>query len=183
MTRYVAFLRAINVRGHALIKMADLCAAFESAGCRDVWSYIQSGNVVFATKAVDPATLFAEIHRAIRALSGADPEIVYRSLDGLETLTRANPFDGLDDDRTLKRYVVFLSSKPAKRPRLPLDNPKECLEIIGVSRRDVLLVSRRKPSGMYGFPNAFVEEAFGVPATSRNWNTVRKIVEKASKVA
>jgi uncharacterized protein (DUF1697 family) len=30
---------------------------------------------------------------------------------------------------------------------------------------------------MYGFPNNFIEKEFGVPATSRNWSTVKKIVE------
>jgi uncharacterized protein (DUF1697 family) len=31
--------------------------------------------------------------------------------------------------------------------------------------------------GRYGFPNLLVEEAFGVPSTSRNWNTVSGILE------
>jgi uncharacterized protein (DUF1697 family) len=33
---------------------------------------------------------------------------------------------------------------------------------------------------MYGFP-AFVEQAFGVPATSRNWNTVKKLLDRATR--
>ena len=43
---------------------------------------------------------------------------------------------------------------------------------------DVLVVSRRKPSGFYGFPNSFVEKKLGAPATSRNWSTIRKIAER-----
>jgi uncharacterized protein (DUF1697 family) len=179
MTRYVAFLRAINVRGHALIAMTDLCAAFESAGCRNATSFIQSGNVIFDSGAADTAPLFRRVHRKVRALAGGEPEIVYRSLGDLEALARAKPFDGLEDDRLLKLYVVLLAAKPVKRPRLPLEDAKERLEVIGRTGLDVLLVSRRKPSGMYGFPNAFVEQAYGVPATSRNWNTVRRILERA----
>jgi uncharacterized protein (DUF1697 family) len=45
--RHVAFLRAINVAGHAIVRMADLRQAFADAGCRNVRTYIQSGNVVF----------------------------------------------------------------------------------------------------------------------------------------
>src|SRR4051794_1455297 len=47
--RYAALLRGINVGGKNLISMPDLRAAFEEHGCTDVATYIQSGNVVFAT--------------------------------------------------------------------------------------------------------------------------------------
>lgn len=180
MTRYVAFLRAINVRGHALVKMTDLCAAFQSAGCRNATSFIQSGNVIFDSTTAETAPLFRKIHDKVRALAGGDPQIVYRTVDALEALARTNPFDGLEDDRLLKLYVVFLAANPSKRPRLPIEDTKERLEAIGRKRLDVLVVSRRKPNGMYGFPNAFVEQAYGAPATSRNWNTVKKLIHRAT---
>ena len=181
MTRYVAFLRAINVRGHALVKMTDLCAAFQSAGCRNATSFIQSGNLIFDAATTDTAPLFRKIHGKVRALAGGDPQIVYRTVDALGALARTNPFDGFEDDRLLKLYVVFLAAKPSKRPRLPIEDTKERLEAIGRKGLDVLLVSRRKPSGMYGFPNAFVEQLYGVPATSRNWNTVKKLIERSTR--
>jgi uncharacterized protein (DUF1697 family) len=181
MTRYVAFLRAINVRGHPRITMSDLCAAFQSAGCRNTSTFIQSGNVIFDTPTTDPASLFRKIHKSVRGLSAAEAEIVYRSVGDLERLARMGPFKGLEEDRSLKLYVVFLAAKPSKRPRLPLDGAKERLAVIGRTGLDVLLVSRRKPSGMYGFPNAFVEQAFGVRATSRNWNTVKKLLDRATR--
>lgn len=40
MTRHVAFLRAINVAGHASVRMRDVKDAFESAGCKRVTTYI-----------------------------------------------------------------------------------------------------------------------------------------------
>jgi uncharacterized protein (DUF1697 family) len=41
----------------------------------------------------------------------------------------------------------------------------------------VLLVSGRKPNGFYGFPNAFIETAFRVTATTRNWSTVTRLAK------
>lgn len=76
---------------------------------------------------------------------------------------------------TDKLYVVFLSRKPTKRPRLPLVSLPERLTVLARHGSEVLLVSGRKPNGFYGFPNALVEQAFGVPATTRNWSTVRKL--------
>ena len=47
MSHYVAFMRAINVAGHASVRMSDVRDAFAAAGCRKVRTYIQSGNVIF----------------------------------------------------------------------------------------------------------------------------------------
>jgi len=46
MTKYIAFLRGINV-GNIRIKMTDLKAAFEKLGFQEVKTYLQTGNVVF----------------------------------------------------------------------------------------------------------------------------------------
>jgi hypothetical protein len=37
---YVAFVRAINVAGHAVVRMTDLKEAFATAGCKDVRTYV-----------------------------------------------------------------------------------------------------------------------------------------------
>jgi len=39
-------------------------------------------------------------------------------------------------------------------------------------------VSRPKRRGFFGFPNSFIEDQFGVSATTRNWSTVIKIVDR-----
>ncbi len=46
MTRYVAFLRAINVGGRT-VAMRELTRIFERLGFSDVGTFIASGNVIF----------------------------------------------------------------------------------------------------------------------------------------
>ena len=46
MTKYIAFLRGINV-GKIRIKMTDLKSTFEDMGCKAVRTFLQTGNVVF----------------------------------------------------------------------------------------------------------------------------------------
>jgi uncharacterized protein (DUF1697 family) len=101
--------------------------------------------------------------------------IVVRPSSTLAALAAANPFAACAAGATDKLYVSFLSRQSAKRPRLPLVSPLERLTVFARHGREVLLVSGRKPNGFYGFPNALVEEAFGVPATTRNWSTVRRL--------
>jgi uncharacterized protein (DUF1697 family) len=50
MSRFIAFLRAINVGGHT-VKMDDLRQLFEALGFSGVETFIASGNVVFETNA------------------------------------------------------------------------------------------------------------------------------------
>jgi len=181
---HVAFLRAVNVGGKGVVKMTDVRAAFESAGCRSVRTFIASGNVVFdapASRGALASAVKTRVHAAMRELLRGEPGICYRTVDELEALVAADPFGPLSADRMVKLYVVFMDRAPAQVPLLPLHFPKEAIEITAMRGTDVFVVSRRKPKGlMYGFPNACVE-SLGVLATSRNWNTVKKLVQFARR--
>ena len=61
MKQYIAFLRAINVAGHASVRMSDLKDAFAAAGCTGVRTYIQSGNVIFETPEENTTAVFQRV--------------------------------------------------------------------------------------------------------------------------
>lgn len=176
---HVAFLRAINVGGTGLVKMADLQKAFTAAGCRNVRTVIASGNVLFecaSLEAVRPRIL-----KKVGALLGTEPVIVFRTMRQLEAAVNAAPFGSLADDRAVKIYVMFMAGRVSPKPTFPMALAKERLEAIGMHASDVLIVSRRKPNGWYGFPGTWIEKALGVAATGRSWSTVAKIVEAGKK--
>lgn len=175
MSTYVAFLRAINVAGHATVRMEALKRAFDRAGCGCVRTYIQSGNVVFDCDGEKAETVFAKIDANVRSLVGTQPMIIYRTLDDLDRLVRSNPFKTLPEDSSKKLYVTFLAGAPRKKVTFPVVWPAEVLEAIGRKKLDVFIVSGRKKNGFYGFPNNFIEKELGVAGTSRNWSTVTKI--------
>ena len=177
MTTYVAFLRAINVAGHAVVKMTDLRDAFRAAGCREVRSLIQSGNVVFESPAKTPTALVRRIQVELRRLLGEEPGLFLRTMRDIERLVEGNPFRRFAGKPRIKLYVAFLSRRlpPRQQPRLPLRSAPEALEVIAVKDREAFIVSGRKKNGFYGFPNAFIEQQLGVSATSRNWSTIKKI--------
>jgi uncharacterized protein (DUF1697 family) len=175
MPVYVGFVRAINVAGHAKVRMTVLSQAFVSAGCKDVRTLIQSGNVVFDTGRRKEASAFRAIRTELHALVGAEAVVVFRPVRHIRDLVAAAPFGEATNDRNLKLYVAFLAEEPRIAPAFPLVSTKERLEAIGMRAQEVFIVSRRKPNGMYGFPNNFIEDALQVPATTRNWSTVTKI--------
>src|SRR6266404_3766400 len=92
MTSYVAFLRAINVAGQKLIKMKELAQIFAAAGCKNVRTYIQSGNVIFDYKSTNSAALSKKIERTLQQVLGYEVTVMLRTLSEVEALVRRNPF-------------------------------------------------------------------------------------------
>jgi len=180
MAQHVAFLRAINVGGKGLVKMTDLQKAFASAGCRNVGTFIASGNVVFEAANCD--VVAKKLRTRLRRLLDPEPGVVFRTIPEMERLVKRAPFAKFAGERTWKFYVTFLAEKPAAKPRLPLVSDKEQLEVIEIRDRYALVVSRPIPGRrMYGFPNNFVEHELAVVATTRTWWTVTKVVEFARR--
>jgi uncharacterized protein (DUF1697 family) len=176
-TRYVALIRAINVPGHQTLKMEAVRAAFAVAGCGNVRTCLQSGNVIFDCPRQSQAAVRERIRTAFSDRFDARPEFVLRSGREMDRLLSRQPFTGIAAaGPRVKLYVSFLLRAPRHLPAFPLVSSKEKLTAISMTGAEVFLVSRLKPSGFFGFPNNFVEEALGVPATTRNWSTLTKIV-------
>ena len=179
MTTYVAFLRAINVGGHAVVKMTDVRDAFTAAGCKKVRSLIASGNLLFEAPAGSTELLVRRIQGKLRAVMGEAPVLFLRTMREMERLVASAPFKKSEATPRLKLYVAFLSQKPRLGPRFPLRSAPEALEVV-VKNREAFIVSGKKKNGLYAFPNLFIERQLGVAATSRNWSTVKKIVAAAT---
>jgi uncharacterized protein (DUF1697 family) len=181
--RQVAFLRAVNVGGRSIVRMADVQQAFAAAGCANVSTFIASGNILFEAPKIGSAALRTRIQDNMQRLLGSPPVVVYRTMEQLARLVALAPFGELAADRRLKLYVIFAAGKTRQRPAFPLQLAKEGLEAIGLADDDVLIVSHRKPNGMYGFPNNWIEKELGITSTARNWSTVRRLVEIGAKGA
>jgi hypothetical protein len=78
MPTHIALLRGINVNvgGRNRVAMAGLCQVVLGLGYTDVATYIQSGNVVFASEEADTAMIAAALERAIAEHLGVRPKVV-----------------------------------------------------------------------------------------------------------
>jgi uncharacterized protein (DUF1697 family) len=178
MTTYIAMLRGINVSGHKIIKMERLRVAFEDMGFANVKTYVQSGNVVFAT-AEPPAGLAAKIERTILNGFGFDVPVLTKSSKELQEIVKRNPFVKDATIDPAKLHVTFLSDDP---PR----NALELLQPLAVGAEQVRLVSRAVylycPNG-YGntkLNNTAIEKKLSCRATTRNWATTNKLLKMAA---
>src|SRR5438552_19199303 len=108
MTKYIAFLRGINVSGQKLIKMEDLSRMFAEFGFHNVKTYIQSGNVIFETAEPNPDTLTEKIEQGLHESLGYEVTVILRTFLEVEDLVKRDPFKGTKADGNAKMYVTFL---------------------------------------------------------------------------
>jgi uncharacterized protein (DUF1697 family) len=169
---YVVLLRGINVGGKAKVPMAalrDVCAA---AGCEDVVTYIQSGNVVL-NSTLEADKLQATLEAAIAEEFGFSPAVMIRTAKEMAAAVAKNPYAGADE-KTI--HVGFLHAPPdaaTKKSLAGIDCAPEELKVVG---RDVYL---HLPDGMGRADLPVKMERCLRPAlvTVRNWRTVTKLVE------
>jgi uncharacterized protein (DUF1697 family) len=178
MTKYVALLRKINVGGKNLIKMDALREAFEAAGLKNVRTFQQAGNIVFETAAKNPA---GKIEKLLAQSFNTDLKAIVFSLDEISQIVQRDPFKRVEQGDVML-CVVFLFDEPATLPKLPVKSTTENLELIRVKDRAAFVVARRKKTGWFGFPNNFVEKQLGVAATTRQWSTIKNLIDFAERL-
>jgi len=178
VTVMVALLRGVNVGGRSSLAMADLRAIAEGCGHDDVRTYIQSGNVVFATTKRSPDAVARELEAAIAEATSVHPDVVVRTRAQLAKVVDANPFlQRGEDEKHL--HVVFMAPGGAE-PKLPDLDPflPEELAVVGTERYLFL------PGGMGRSKlAAALSRQKGAVGTARNWRTVTKLLEMADDLA
>lgn len=172
---YVALLRGINVGGRNTLPMRDLAAIFVDAGCTDVVTYIQSGNVVFRAQAVLANQIPALITGAIGKRFHLQVPVITRSAAELAKVVSENPYLGVESDFT-KLHVVFFADSPDPTEIASLDPDRSAPDRFHVRGREIYLhlpggAARTKLS------NAYFDSRLGTTSTARNWKTVLKLHE------
>ncbi len=173
--KHAALLRGINVGGKNMLPMKDLAAMFVDVGCRDVITYIQSGNVVFSASAAVLKKLSADITSRIGDKFGHKVPVILRSHEQLAAVVHGNPFLRAGDDQKLL-YVAFLAHTPTADAVAKLDpdrSPPDCFAVIG---SDIFL-SLRNGAAKTKLTNAWMDSKLSTISTARNWATVLKLHE------
>src|SRR3954452_16658128 len=174
MTTYVALVRAINVAGKKML-MSDLREIIGGAGFRDVETYIQSGNVVFAGPRQSSDAVAKQLETAMKAYTKVDTRAIVRTAAELNAAIAANPYvPRADEDKLV--YATFLASKPAAAAVKALDPKQHAPDECTIVDRDIFVLA---PGG-YGttkINNGYFEKKLQSVATTRNWRTVKKLAE------
>ena len=178
MSTFVALFRGINVGGHNKLPMRELNDLLTGLGLQDVATYIQSGNVVFASDESDRAALSDRIRQAVHQSHGFAPQVLLLTAEEFAQAAAANPYPEAEEEpKTVHLY--FLEEAPSnpdlkKLAALKLDN--EHFTLVGK------VFYLYAPDGIGRSKLAAgVENAMGVAVTARNWRSVGRVLEMAQK--
>jgi uncharacterized protein (DUF1697 family) len=172
---YVALLRGVNVGGRAKIAMADLRDTCAAAGCEDVVTYIQSGNVVLRSR-LGAERLRMVLEAAIAERFGFQPAVMIRTGAEVAAVVAGNPYAGRDPAHV---HVGFLHAAPDAATGKCLAGLDCAPEAVTVAGRDLYLYL---PNGMgrAALPVRVDRCLRPVELTVRNWRTVTKLAELAA---
>lgn len=172
----IALFRGINVGGKSTIQMSTLRAIFSELGCKNVYTYIQSGNVIFDSSGIDSDALIDQIQRKIKGEFGINPFILILNVQELEKAILNNPFPHTSDTPQ-SLHLGFLASIPPTPDLTRLEKLRSETEQFRLIGKIFYLLA---PDGVGRSKLAAgAEQALGVSMTDRNWRTVCKILEIA----
>ncbi len=175
MTRYVAFLRAINVGGRT-VTMDRLRAVFTGLALEFVETFIASGNVVFESRAGTKA-LTPRIERALRDALGYDVHTFLRTDVEVAAIAARQVFPAPAVAMAGAHVVGFTAAPlPAVgvRALMALQSDTDTFAVHGA---EVYWLCRTKQSES-AFSNMVFEKVTGVRATFRGLNTVQRLAAK-----
>ncbi len=173
--RYVALLRGINLAGKNRLSTKELIETFSKAGCTNVSTYIQSGNVFFSAPAPGLKGLPELVTQEIAARFGYRVPVIVRTAQQMCRTLLDNPFlQAGESEKTL--HVYFLADLPSAAAVQTLDPNRSPLDSFHVNQREVYV---HLPGGMARtkLTNAYFDSKLSTTSTARNWATVCKLCE------
>ncbi len=174
MTRYVAFLRGINVGGNRIIKMADLRAALVDAGFADVATYIASGNVLL-TSDDDETTIARRVETLIQARYGFHSDTIVRSAAEIGQIAAHHPFAAEQPSAAISVYALLLPALLAAANAAIVAQASTAENTVIVQGREIFWRRVRVPGAAPELPKA-ANKAIGL-TTVRDMKTMRKLAE------
>ncbi len=177
MAKYATFLRGINVGGNVLIKMDALKKSFAALGFKNVKTILASGNVLFESDESDENVLTAKIAEKLKSLMKRDVGVQVRSIEEIQKLADRNPFKKIKVTPETRLYITFLPEKPKSKLKIPYTSPEKDFRILEVTNREICSVVDLNLGRGTIEAMSILEKEFGKNITTRNWNTVAKILK------
>ena len=175
MTTYIVFLRGINVGGHKKFPKANQMQLLIALGLKNPDVYLHTGNWLFQAEE-SKEVLEQKLLKAIEEMQGWQVPILFKKTSELEAIIENCPFP---EEQKEKSYFMLLFETPSEEKVKTTEAISFEGEHFAIVKDCVYLYS----SVGYGnskLNNNFFENKLKVNATTRNYNTMKAIFEKAT---
>jgi len=175
----IVLLRGINVGGKRKILMGDLRTLLGKNGYSEIQTYIQSGNILLQShKEKDITKIGTHIQKLIEKAYGFLVPTVVLPFEVLKKAYGNKPFPDPESDN-ISLHLTILQSAPDQelvKAIADFDAGADRFQIKGQ-------FAYLRCEGKYHkskLTNNFFEKKLKVPATTRNWRTLGKLIEMGS---
>lgn len=176
MHTFIALLRGINVGGNKKVPMADLTKALNKAGYENVKTLLNTGNVVLDAQEMKPEKVGKDVEALLEKTFKFPVPVLIRTFEELTKLNKADPFKSVKITGDTLLYVTFLTGPAKGAIKVPYVSENKALKILSASKTEVFWVLERLPGVKSTDAMLVVEKEWGKGVTTRNWNTVQKLL-------
>jgi len=175
MKTHIALLRGINVGGHKKFLKAEQVAMLKQLGFKKPKVYLHTGNWIFEASE-NKEEIIQNISEAIQTKFGWELPIIVLTPSEIERILQNCPFS---EEKKTKSYFVILSEKPS-------DSLIEEASSIQYPNEEIIILDNciyfyaAMGYGRTKFNMNTFEKKLNVQVTSRNYNTITKIIALAS---
>ena len=173
--RWVVFLRGVNVGKANRCQPAVIASQLSKLG---VINIIGAVGTFVVREDVSESALRAAIAKKLLFKC----EIMICPARDIIKLASKDPFSGQPSGPDITRFVTVAAKRIATPPPLPFNLPSEdewLLKVIAIREKFILGLYRRQMKAI-GYLGK-IEKLLGVPATTRNWNTIEKVADILSR--
>jgi len=175
--KYIALLRGINVGGHHKVPMQILQKELVNLDFANIITLLNSGNVIFETNLSGIDELEMSIAQNLENRFGFPVPVLIRKAEDILDMLNFDPFKNIDLTKDTRLYVSFLKQEPGTDIALPWISDDKSFQILAIKDKSVFSVlDLLNASSIKGME--ILEKLFGKEITTRNWNTINKIIAK-----
>ena len=177
--RLVAFFRNLNLGQRLAPSRSELELAFLEAGATSAASFQTNGTVVFNARSLKAGMKAVRLacEQFERTNGFTEPAFV-RSWDYLVAMVERRPFESHKDATVHAHAVTFLHAEADLSIDLPTRTSRGDVRIVEYTASEILCASYKTGANTAGSPNVFAERLFGLPATTRVWSTIERLVRR-----
>ena len=179
MTRYIAFLRAINAGHGRALTMETLRRHLQPLGLNDVETFIGTGNVLFSATG-GARSLETKIEERLQKSMKMEVPTFLRTEAELARIAVYQPFAAALVEPEAEVNVIFLKSGMDAETAQKISGLNSETDEFIVNEREVYWL-RRKKEGASPYSTVALERVIRQPFTVRTSRTVRKLAAKYSE--
>ena len=176
MNSYIVLLKGINVGGHKKVPMAELRDLLTQLGFENVLTYIQSGNIIL-NASQGKLAIERIIFEGIKSNFGFESYVLVKTAKELQCIFDNCPFS--EEKKKSSHFLMFHNTPTENMIKITSEKTYEEEEFFIL--QNCLYFYSIKGYGKVKFNANFFERKFKTFGTSRNYNTMVKLLSLSSE--